>query len=62
MTTAPLFLTLREAARVTGVSRDTLKRDIHRGRLKAKITAANGGKILIRVSDLDAWFDGLGDA
>lgn len=56
------FLTLKEAAKVTGVSADTLTRAIHNGKLKGKKTAKNGGKTLVRVSDLDAWFDGLVDA
>lgn len=62
MTTPPLFLTLREAAKVTGVSADTLQKNIHAGRLKAKKTASTGGKTLVRVADLEAWFEGLVDA
>lgn len=61
-TPTPKFLTLRDAAKVTGVSTDTLTRAIHAGKLKAKKTSANGGKTLVRVSDLDAWFDGLVEA
>lgn len=60
--TAPLFLTLKQAARVTGLSPDTLSRYIHAGELRAKKTAKTGGKTLIRASDLETWFDGLVDA
>jgi excisionase family DNA binding protein len=60
--TAPLFLTLKQAAAVTGVSADTLSKAIHAGRLRAKKTASTGGKTLVRLSDLDEWFEGLIDA
>ena len=60
--TTPLFLTLKQAAAVTGVSADTLAKNIHSGDLRAKKTAATGGKTLVRVSDLEEWFDGLVDA
>lgn len=62
--TKPLFLTLAQAAKVAGVSADTLSRAIHAdgNPLRAKRTARIGGKFLIRVSDLEAWFDGLEDA
>lgn len=60
--TTPMFLTLKQAAAVTGVSADTLAKNIHAGRLRAKKTAATGGKTLVRLSDLDEWFEGLIDA
>ena len=60
--TTPLFLTLKQAAAVTGVSADTLAKNIHAGDLRAKKTAATGGKTLVRISDLEEWFDGLVDA
>ena len=60
--TPPMFLTLKQAAAVTGVSADTLAKNIHAGHLKAKKTATTGGKTLVRVSDLEEWFDGLVDA
>ena len=56
------FLTVKEAAAISGVSADTLHRAIRAGHLHAKKTASIGGKTLIRVADLDAWFDGLVDA
>lgn len=60
------YLTLDEAADYLRVSIPTLKRAIYSdgpNRLVAKKTGVNGGgKYLIRVSDLDAWFDGLVDA
>lgn len=59
---APMFLTLKQAAAVTGVSADTLSRNIHAGTLRAKKTAATGGKTLVRIEDLSAWFDQLDDA
>jgi excisionase family DNA binding protein len=58
----PMFLTLKQAAAVVGVSADTLAKNIHAGNLRAKKTAATGGKTLVRVSDLEDWFDGLADA
>lgn len=60
--TTPMFLTLKQAAAVTGVSADTLAKNIHAGRLKAKKTAATGGKTLVRIADLEEWFSELLDA
>lgn len=58
-----LFLTRVEAAESCGVAPDTIRRAIKSGALRAKRTGKNGGgKDLIRVTDLDAWFDGLEDA
>lgn len=57
-----MFLTLKQAAAVTGVSADTLSKNIHAGHLKAKKTAATGGKTLVRIADLEEWFEGLIDA
>ncbi len=69
MTDVRRFLTLREAAKVTGVSADTLRKAIHAGHLRAKHSAKDekgnaktGGKLLVRPADLDSWFDGLADA
>lgn len=63
MSTPRLFLTRPEAAEACGVALDTIRRAIKSGALKAKRTGKNGGgKDLIRVSDLEAWFDGLEDA
>ncbi len=62
MSDARRYLTLRDAAKVTGVSADTLRKAIHAGKLNAKKTAKTGGKTLVRPADLDAWFDGLADA
>lgn len=56
------FITLKDAARITGVSAETLNRAIKAGKLRGKKTAATGGKTLVRVSDLDDWFEGLIDA
>lgn len=63
-TSAPprLFLTRKEAALACGVSVDTIRRAKAAGQLRAKKTAANGGKELYRVEDLKAWFDQLEDA
>lgn len=49
------YYTLNEAAEKVRLSRDTLKRAIYDGSLKAK----KRGRIVIRDSDLDAWFEGL---
>lgn len=64
-----LGLTLREAAEVSGLSRDTLSKAIHAGDLAAKHSAKDekgrrktGGKTVIRPADLAAWLDGLADA
>jgi excisionase family DNA binding protein len=62
MSDPKLFLSLSEAAKASGVSRHTLAKHIHLGNLRAKRTAATGGKTLVRTSDLEAWFDGLEDA
>lgn len=63
MTAPRLFLTRAEAAEACGVALDTIRRAIKSGALKAKRTGKNGGgKDLIRVSDLEKWFDGLEDA
>lgn len=60
-------LSIGEAADAVGVSKETIRRAIHTGRLKAKRTGAKTdgdgtGKYLIRVTELEAWFDGLVDA
>ncbi len=61
---APLSVTVPVAAKMVGLSADTLARHIHatKNPLPAKKSAPNGGKFLIRVADLEAWFDGLEDA
>jgi len=57
------YLTLDEAAEYLRVSVPTVKRAIYAGNLRAKKSGAGGGgKYLIRVTELDAWFDGLVDA
>lgn len=59
---ARLALTRNEAAAAMGVSLSTIERAIASGRLRAKKTGPTGGRYLIKVSDLEAWFDGLEDA
>lgn len=59
---ARLFLTRREAAEACGVSVDTIRRAKNTGALRAKKTSARGGRELYRVTDLEAWYDGLADA
>lgn len=56
------FLTVPEAAVAVGLSADTLHRHIRAGKLKARKSAETGGKTLVRVDALDAWFDGLPEA
>lgn len=61
-----LFLTLDEAARATGLSRDSIRRAVNAGHLKSKRYSADlapdsKGKILVRPSELEAWFDRLPD-
>lgn len=54
------FLSLAEAARVTGMSPDYLKAAVANGQLQAKRTGPNGtGLYKFRLDDLDAWFDAL---
>lgn len=63
--TAPIWLTIAQATKLTGLSKDTLMRAVHSEThpLKAKKTSPNGGgKTLVRVADLESWFDGLVDA
>lgn len=61
-TLEPRFLTIPQAAKVVGLSADTLHKHVRSGRLKAKRTASTGGKTLVRVADLDDWFAQLEDA
>lgn len=60
--TEKLFYSTAEAAAACGVSERTLLRAKKAGRLRAKKTAARGGKDLFAVADLHAWFEGLSDA
>lgn len=58
-----LYYTRDEAAEACSVSVDTIKRHINRGTLRAKRTGSNGGgKYLISVQALEAWFSTLDDA
>lgn len=63
-----MFLTREEAARVAGVSLDTIRRAVNRGDLRAKRTGYDEekkvatGKYLIDRQALRDWFDGLADA
>lgn len=58
-----LFLTRQEAALACGVSLDTIRRAINRGELRAKRTGRDGGgPYLVRVAELEAWFEQLPDA
>lgn len=58
--TTRLFLSLAEAAEATGMSPAFLRGAVAEGKLKAKRTGPNGGgHYKFRVSDLEAWFDGL---
>lgn len=55
----PLALSVRDAAREVGLDPTTLYAAIHKGELPAK---RNGRKLLVKVSDLEDWFDALPDA
>ena len=57
-----LFLNRREAAAACGVSPNTISRAKNAGLLKAKKTAERGGRELYKISDLEAWVEGLEDA
>jgi hypothetical protein len=63
----PLFLDIKAAAKIAGVSPDTLKVAIHKGSLQAKMTGVNMqgdpvGKYLMTREALMAWFETLPDA
>lgn len=62
-----LSLSRQEAAAATGVSVDTIARAIRSGALRAKKSSVNkdgdpAGIFVIRVSDLEAWLEGMSDA
>lgn len=56
---AKKVVTRKEACELYSVSADTLRKAEAEGTLRAKDL---GGRRRYRVEDLDAWFDGLGDA
>lgn len=56
------LLDRRAAAKVYGVSVDTIRRAQHQGLLPAKQTGKDGGKTMYRVADLEAWSEQLEDA
>lgn len=59
----PISLTLKQAAELTGLSRDTLNRAINSGALRAKKSERKTGhKRLVSPRDLRDWFEGLEDA
>lgn len=65
--TVKLALDMDEAADAVGVSKETIRRAIHAGSLKAKRSGKNGdgdgsGKYLVAVSALEDWFENLVDA
>lgn len=70
MTTATIprvALTVGEAAEACGVTEKAIRRAINAGELKAKRQSrtADGdgiGKLLVTVTALSAWVDGLADA
>lgn len=58
-----LFFDLKTAAAECSVSIDTLKLAIEEGTLRAKRSGkAGGGKYLVTVAALNAWFETLVDA
>jgi hypothetical protein len=62
-----MFLDLKAAAKIAGVSVDTLKAAIHNGTLRAKRSGVNEhgdpvGKYLVTRDALTAWFETLPDA
>lgn len=54
----PLTVTIAQAATLTGLSPDTIRSEINKGKLPAK---RNGTRIVIRYADLEAWVDQLED-
>lgn len=62
-TAAPYSVTIPEAAEKVGLSPETLRKHIRAGQLRAKKSSkATGGKTLVRLADLDAWWEALEDA
>lgn len=62
-TTVNPLHTLDEAAAYLRLHRDTVRAAIYDGRLVAKKSGSGGGgRVLIRQSDLDAFFEGMQDA
>ena len=65
---APISLDRVSAAAMLGVSTDILKEAQHKGELRAKNTKFHPktgraiGKTLYSVTELQRWFDSLGDA
>lgn len=62
MTRPKIAVNMRQAAEMTGVSEDTIRRAIHATDppyLKAKKI---GSRVSIAVKDLEAWHDSLPDA
>lgn len=55
----PFTITVKEAARRTGLSEDTIYDEIHQLKLPAK---RRGRQIIIRFADLEKWYDELEDA
>lgn len=55
----PISVSIREAASMVGLDPTTIADEINKRRLPAK---KSGRRILIKVADLEAWFDGLDDA
>ncbi|GAA5143265.1 hypothetical protein GCM10023340_08270 [Nocardioides marinquilinus] len=56
------WLTVHEAAAWTGLSVSSVRRAKHAGLVRAKKTAARGGRELFAVSDLRRWINGMEDA
>ena len=57
------YLTLAETADYLRLSRDTVRAAIYDGRLVAKKSGkGGGGRVLVRQSDADAFFESLEDA
>lgn len=55
---SPLTVTIAQAAAHTGLSADTIRLEINKGKLPAK---KSGSRILIRWADLEKWVDNLED-
>ena len=54
----PLAVTIAQAAQATGLSADTIRDEINKGRLPAK---RQGRRILILWVDLQKWVEGMED-
>lgn len=59
MSLAPISVSIADAAALVGLDPTTIRDAINKRSIPAK---RHGRRILVKVSDLEAWFDSLDDA